>query len=233
MKHLLSLLSACLLSLSAQAQQTWNFVDLSESIPLIKADETNWNVDKYKTDAPDVPVQWSNKIAFTEWSTLKANGEEIPATKGLMFIGDAGKLLFSISSKNKNYFKLNSSKTKIKICNLKKGQKITIVGLSGSKEEPRTFTAEENLEVTSGMEPTLEEQTSEAKVMNDGDIVIGCTNAMNVYSISLSAADATGIAQTTISKPSGNDKFYTLDGKQVKPSHKGIIIANGKKYTNK
>jgi hypothetical protein len=82
------------------------------------------------------------------------------------------------------------------------------------------------------MEPTLEEQTSEAKVMNDGDIVIGCTNAMNVYSISLSA-DATGIAQTTISKPSGNDKFYTLDGKQVKPSHKGIIIANGKKYTNK
>ena len=232
MKHLLSLLTVCLLSLSAQAQQTWNFLDLSESIPLIKADETNWNVDKYKTDAPDVPVQWSNKIAFTEWSTLKANGEEIPATKGLMFIGDAGKLLFSISSKNKNYFKLNSSKTKIKICNLKKGQKITIVGLSGSKEEPRTFTAEENLEVTSGMEPTLEEQTSEAKVMNDGDIVIGCTNAMNVYSISLSA-DATGIAQTTISKPSGNDKFYTLDGKQVKPSHKGIIIANGKKYTNK
>jgi len=232
MKHLLSLMTVCLLSLSAQAQQTWDFLDLSESIPLIEADNINWNVDKYKTDAPDVPVQWSNKIAFTEWSTLKANGEEIPATKGLMFIGDAGKLLFSISSKNKNYFKLNSSKTKIKICNLKKGQKITIVGVSGSKEEPRTFTADENLEVTSGMEPTLEEQTSEAKVMNDGDIVIGCTNAMNVYSISLSA-DATGIAQTTISKPSGNDKFYTLDGKQVKPSHKGIIIANGKKYTNK
>ena len=232
MKHLLSLLTVCLLSLSAQAQQTWNFLDLSESIPLIKADETNWNVDKYKTDAPDVPVQWSNKIAFTEWSTLKANGEEIPATKGLMFIGDAGKLLFSISNNTKNYFKLNNNKAKIKICNLKKGQKLTIVGLSGSKTEARTFTAVENLEVISGMEPTLEEQTSEAKVMTDGDIVIGCTNAMNVYSISLSA-DATGIAQTTISKPSGNDKFYTLDGKQVKPSHKGIIIANGKKYTNK
>lgn len=229
MKHLLSLMTVCLLSLSAQAQQTWDFLDLSESIPLIEADNINWNVDKYQTD---VPIQWSNNIAFTEWSTLKANGEEIPATKGLMFIGDKGKLLFSISSKNKNYFKLNNNKAKIKICNLKKGQKITIVGVSGSKEELRTFTAVENLEVTSGMEPTLEEQTSEAKVMNDGDIVIGCTNAMNVYSISLSA-DATGIAQTTISKPSGNDKFYTLDGKQVKPSHKGIIIANGKKYTNK
>lgn len=233
MKHLLSLLTVCLLSLSAQAQQTWNFLDLSESIPLIKADETNWNVDKYKTDAPDVPVQWSNKIAFTEWSTLKANGEDIPATKGLIFIGDKGKLIFSISSKNKNYFKLNSSKTKIKICNLKKGQKLTIVGQSGSKEEPRTFTAEENLEVISGMEHSLEEHTSEAMVKADGDIVIGCTNAMNVYSISLSAADDTGIAQTTISKPCGNDKFYTLDGKQVKPSHKGVIIANGKKYTNK
>ena len=83
------------------------------------------------------------------------------------------------------------------------------------------------------MEHTLEEHTSEAMVKADGDIVIGCTNAMNVYSISLSAADDTGIAQTTISKPSGNDKFYTLDGKQVKPSHKGVIIANGKKYTNK
>lgn len=232
MKHLLSLLTVCLLSLSAQAQQTWNFLDLSESIPLIKADDTNWNVDKYKTNT-DVPIQWSNKIAFTEWSTLKANGEEIPATKGLMFIGDEGKLLFSISSKNKNYFKLNNKKAKIKICNLKKGQKLTIVGLSGSNTEARTFTAEENLEVINGMEPSSEEHTSEAMVKADGDIVIGCTNAMNVYSISLSAADDTGIAQTTISKPSGNDKFYTLDGKQVKPSHKGIIIAYGKKYTNK
>lgn len=233
MKHLLSLLTACLLSLSAQAQQTWNFVDLSESIPLIKADETNWKVDKYKTDAPDVPVQWSNQIAFTEWSTLKANGEEIPATKGLKFIGAQYKLIFSISSKNKNYFKLNSSKAKIKICNLKKGQKLTIVGLSGSKDEARTFTAEENLEKISSWEATLEEHTREAMVKTDGDIVIGCTNAMNVYSISLSAADDTGIAQTTICKPSGNDKFYTLDGKQVKPSHKGIIIAKGKKYANK
>lgn len=234
MKHLLSLLTVCLLSLSTQAQQTWNFLDLSESIPLIKADETNWNVDKYKTntDVP-VPIQWSNKIAFTEWSTLKANGEEIPATKGLMFIGDEGKLLFSISSKNKNYFKLNNKKAKIKICNLKKGQKLTIVGLSGSKTEARTFTAEENLEVISGMKPTLEEHTSEAMVKADGDIVIGCTNAMNVYSISISAADDTGIAQATICKPSGNDKFYTLDGKQVKPSHKGIVIAKGKKYANK
>lgn len=233
MKHLLSLLTACLLSLSAQAQQTWNFVDLSESIPLIKADETNWNVDKHKTDAPDVPVQWSNKNAFTEWSTLKANGEEIPATKGLMFIGAKNKLIFSISSKNKNYFKLNSSKAKIKICNLKKGQELTIVGLSGSKDEDRTFSAEENLEVISGMKPTLIEHTSKAIVKADGDIVIGCTNAMNVYSISISAADDTGIAQTTICKPSGNDKFYTLDGKQVKPSHKGIVIAKGKKYANK
>lgn len=232
MKHLLSLLTACLLSLSAQAQQTWNFVDLSESIPLIKADETNWKVEKYKTNT-DVPVQWSNQIAFTEWSTLKANGEEIPATKGLMFIGAQNKLIFSISSKDKNYFKLNSSKAKIKICNLKKGQKLTIVGQSGSNTEARTFKAEENLEKISGWENTSEEHTSEAMVKADGDIVIGCTNGMNVYSISLSAADDTGIAQTTICKPSGNDKFYTLDGKQVKPSHKGIIIAKGKKYANK
>ncbi|MGM9726215.1 MAG: hypothetical protein ACI3YJ_01215 [Prevotella sp.] len=233
MKHFLSLLTACLLSLSAQAQQTWNFVDLSESIPLIKADETNWKVDKYKTDDPDVPVQWSNQIAFTEWSTLKANGEEIPATKGLMFIGAQNKLIFSISSKNKNYFKLNSSKAKIKICNLKKGQELTIVGLSGSKEDARTFTAEENLKVISGMEPTLVEHTSKAIVKADGDIVIGCTNAMNVYSISISAADDTGITQATVNKPCGNDKFYTIDGKLVKPTHKGIIIAKGKKYANK
>lgn len=236
MKHLLSLLALCLLSLSAQAQQTWNFLDLSESTPLIKADATNWKVDKYKTkdpNAPDIPIQWSNQIAFTEWSTLKANGEEIPATKGLMFIGAQNKLIFSISSKDKNYFKLNSSKTKIKICNLKKGQELTIVGLSGSKTEARTFKAEENLEVISGMEPTLVEHTSKAIVKADGDIVIGCTNAMNVYSISLSAADDTGITQTTVSKPCGNDNFYTLDGKLVKPSHKGLIIAKGKKFTNK
>ena len=233
MKHLLSLLTACLLSLSAQAQQTWNFVDLSESIPLIKADKTNWKAEKWKTDDPDVPVQWSNQIAFTEWSTLKANGEEIPATKGLMFIGAQNKLIFSISSKNKNYFKLNSSKAKIKICNLKKGQELTIVGLSGSKEDARTFTAEENLEVISGMEPTLIEHTSKAIVKADGDVVIGCTNGMNVYSISISAADDTGITQATVNKPCGNDKFYTIDGKLVKPTHKGIIIAKGKKYANK
>lgn len=239
MKHLLSLLALCLLSLSAQAQQTWNFLDLSESTPLIKADATNWKVDKYKTkdpndpNAPDIPIQWSNQIDITEWSTLKANGEEIPATKGLMFIGAQNKLIFSISSKTKNYFKLNSSKAKIKICNLKKGQELTIVGLSGSKTEARTFKAEENLEVISGMEPTLVEHTSKAIVKADGDIVIGCTNAMNVYSISLSAADDTGITQTTVSKPCGNDNFYTLDGKLVKPSHKGLIITKGKKFTNK
>ena len=63
MKHLLSLMTVCLLSLSAQAQQTWDFLDLSESIPLIEADNINWNVDKYQTD---VPIQWSNNIAFTE-----------------------------------------------------------------------------------------------------------------------------------------------------------------------
>ena len=232
MKHLSSLLTACLLSLSAQAQQTWNFVDLSESIPLIKADETNWKVDKKKTNTDD-PIQWSNKIAFTEWSTLKANGEEIPATKGLMFIGDEGNLIFSISSKNKNYFKLNSSKAKIKICNLKKGQKLTIVGQSGKTTEARTFKAEENLEKISGWENTSEEHTSEAMVKADGAIVIGCTNGMNVYSISLSAADDTGITQATVNKPCGNDKFYTIDGKLVKPTHKGIIIAKGKKYANK
>lgn len=231
MKHLLSLLTVCLLSLSAQAQQTWNFVDLSESIRLIKADETNWKVDKSNTTG--VPVQWSNKIAFTEWSTLKANGEEIPATKGLMFIGDEGRLIFSISKKDKNYFKLNNKKAKIKICNLKKGQELTIVGLSGDKEDPRTFTPEENLEVISGMEPTLAEHTSKAIVKADGDIVIGCTNAMNVYSISISVADDTGITQATVNKPCGNDKFYTIDGKLVKPTHKGIIIAKGKKYANK
>lgn len=124
-------------------------------------------------------------------------------------------------------------KTKIKICNLKKGQELTIVGLSGSKEEARTFTAEENLEVISGMKPTLAEHTSKAIVKADGDIVIGCTNAMNVYSISISAADDTGITQATVNKPCGNDKFYTIDGKLVKPTHKGIIIAKGKKYANK
>ena len=48
--------------------------------------------------------------------------------------------------------KKEEKKSIIEICNLKKGQKITIVGVSGSKEEPRTFTAVENLEVTSGME---------------------------------------------------------------------------------
>ena len=168
MKHLLSLLTACLLSLSAQAQQTWNFVDLSESIQLIKADKTNWKAEKWKTDDPDVPVQWSNQIAFTEWSTLKANGEEIPATKGLMFIGAQNKLIFSISSSKKNYFKLNSSKAQIKICNLKKGQKLTIVGQSGKTTEARTFKAEENLEKISGWENTSEEHTSEAMVKADG-----------------------------------------------------------------
>lgn len=56
MKHLLSLMTVCLLSLSAQAQKTWDFLDLSESIPLIEADDINWNVDKYQTNTTDVPI---------------------------------------------------------------------------------------------------------------------------------------------------------------------------------
>lgn len=50
-------MTVCLLSLSAQAQKTWDFLDLSESIPLIEADNINWNVDKYQTNTTDVPIQ--------------------------------------------------------------------------------------------------------------------------------------------------------------------------------
>lgn len=63
-------MTVCLLSLSAQAQQTWDFLDLSESIPLIEADNINWNVDKYQTNTTDVPIQWSNKIALDRKSVV-------------------------------------------------------------------------------------------------------------------------------------------------------------------
>ena len=78
MKHLLSLLTACLLSLSAQAQQTWNFVDLSESIPLIKADETNWKADKWKTDAPDV----TGRLRSTKLMSLYSGATKTPLRNG-------------------------------------------------------------------------------------------------------------------------------------------------------
>ena len=69
------------------------------------------------------------------------------------------------------------------IPNLKKGQTVTIIGKTGSSSSARSFTAEENLTIMSGFEPTTEDQTCVATVNADGEVAIGVTSSMNVYSI--------------------------------------------------
>lgn len=232
MRHLLSLIGACLVSLSMQAQQTWDFGNLSESIPIISSDATNWPIDKEKDGAP---IQWHNGFTTTDWTSLQAGGQDIPATKGLAFNGirKENALVFSISSSKQNYFKLNSNSLKVKIAGAKAGQKLTIIGITGSSTSERGFTAEENLEVISGFELSKAVQTNVATVKADGDIIFGCTASMNIYSISLSDASSTGITQTALNFKTNKKQYYSMDGKLAKKSQKGIIIYKGKKIFNK
>ena len=233
MKHFLTLMTACFVSLNMQAQQSWNFSDLSESIPYISGDTENWAVDKYKNGTE--PVQWHNTFTADDWTALQAKGTDIPATKGLLLNGitKANAVVFSINSSKQNYFKLNSKSLKIKICNLKAGQKVSITGLTGSTTEARGFTAEENLTIESGFETSTSVQTSVAKVTADGDVVIGCTASMNIYSIEVSDEGSTGITQTTLGQKAANPNSYTIGGIMTSKNQKGITISNGKKFIRK
>lgn len=186
MKKIFTLLSFLLIVLSATAQQKWDFSDLTSAMEAISQDQTNWEIDKTNSKGEVTQYHYVTIPADenTPTSILCGNGN-LKATEGLLFKGitKSNSFVISVNSSTRHYFKINSGNIKMIIPNLKKGQTVTIIGKTGSSSSARSFTAEENLTIMSGFDPTTEDQTCVATVNADGEVAIGVTSSMNVYSI--------------------------------------------------
>ena len=209
MKKIFTLIALTLLVMQANAQQKWDFSNLTETMAAIATDKTNWEVDK--TNAEGVVTQYHYMAipsSTDEVVSIMCGDKHLAVTDGLLFkgISKTKSFVVSVNTASRHYLKLNAGSLKMIIPNLKKGQTVTIIGRTGSAEIARGFTADENLTVVSGFEVNTEDnQTNVATVNADGDVVIGQTASMNVYSIEVSAAGSEG----------GGDQSGTTEGTKI------------------
>lgn len=186
MKRIFTLIALAAITWQAKAQQKWDFNDLTATMAEVATDKTNWEVDKTESDGT---VSQYHYISVPEDKTvpysLQCNGKNLAITDGLLFTGITKTKAVVLSTHAKqHYLKLNASSMKMIIPNLKKGQTVTIIGRSGTSGQARGLTADQNLTVVSGFEANTDDpQTNVATVVADGDVVIGQTASMNLYSI--------------------------------------------------
>lgn len=176
-----------LMAINAQAQKTWDFSDLTASMEAISNDPTNWKVDKVNSEGKVVQYHYVATVNDETTTTpILCGKENLDVTDGLLFSGvtSSKSFILSINSSKRHYFKINNSKVKIIIPNLKAGQILTITGKTGSPTEARGFTADNNLNIVSGFQASTDDnQKNVATVNANGNITIGVTAAMNIYSI--------------------------------------------------
>ena len=127
---ILTVLVALAIGMHAQEKKTWDFTKglSDETVANLNADTQNWSSNG--TDADGVTNNWKNETKPSASEPLKANGEVIAETAGL---------LIDIGSNKANSIHLAQSKmrltrkgTKITFPQLKKGQKVTVVGRSAN-----------------------------------------------------------------------------------------------------
>lgn len=181
--------------------KTWDFtVTSTTDWDNLLADETNW------TKAND--TRMSNKKPYAN-APLIANGQELEATKGLLFnISAADKLRID---KN-NRLCLNGSGLSFTIPGLTKGQKVTVTARTASKSGLDRFLSAENLTVTEG-EGFAPHDADEwfanvGTVTKDGDVTIKTNvGGMNIQKIVVTAAEGGGEPTVVIAKPT-----FEVDG---------------------
>lgn len=181
--------------------KTWDFtVTSTTDWDNLLADETNW------TKAND--TRMSNKNSYAN-APLIANGQELEATKGLLFnISAADKLRID---KN-NRLCLNGNGLSFTIPGLKKGQKVTITARTASKSGLDRYLSAENLTVTEG-EGFAPHDADEwfdnvGTVTEDGDVTIKTNvGGMNLQKIVVTAAEGGGEPAVVIAKPT-----FEVDG---------------------
>lgn len=190
MKRIFTFIALVALMMQAKAQQKWDFNDLTATMNEVATDQTNWEVDKTESDGRVsqyhyISVPADKNVPYA----LQCNGKNLAITDGLLFTGITKTKAVVLSTHAKqHYVKLNASTMKLVIPSLKKGQTVTIIGRTGSSGVARGFTAEENLSVVSGYEVNADDQTNVATVVADGNVVIGQTASMNIYSIEITGS---------------------------------------------
>lgn len=195
MKHIFILIVMLAVAFQVKAQQKWDFNDLTATMAAVATDKVNWEEDKVEADGTVCQYHYitvpENKDVPTP---LLCNGKNLTVTDGLLFTGitKTKSVVISVHAKQ-HYLKLNATSMKMVIPSLKKGQTVTIIGRSGTSGVARGLTAEQNLKVVSGFEANTDDpQTSVAEVIADGDVVIGQTGGMNLYSVEVSGSGTGG-----------------------------------------
>ena len=179
--------------------KTWDFtVTSTTDWDNLLADETNW------TKAND--TRMSNKNSYAN-APLIANGQELEATKGLLFnISAADKLRID---KN-NRLCLNGNGLSFTIPGLTKGQTVTITARTASKSGLDRYLSAENLTVTEGFAPHDADEwfANVGTVTEDGDVTIKTNvGGMNIQKIVVTAAEGGGEPTVVIDKPT-----FDVDG---------------------
>lgn len=115
---------------NAQVKKTWDFTKglSDETVINLNADATNWGANG--TDKEGVTNNWQNKVKPSTTEQLKANGEVIPETAGLLF--DIGSNKDNSIHLAQDKIRLTRANTIITFPKLTNGQTITIVGRSAN-----------------------------------------------------------------------------------------------------
>ncbi len=189
---LLSAAAAAIMALAAAraGAQTWDFTATGEADKAaLVADPGAWeheltsSNDRYKN------------LASYDRQQLKANGQELQVTAGLLFTaGEADAIRIDIKGKR---MATNKPLT-ITIPGLKAGMTLTMSCKTSSKTTARGFNVT-NLDPVEGCfnATSLDEQTNVATVVADGDVTLANTGGMYVYSITVAGQQQGGAGGST------------------------------------
>ena len=183
MKKIALLWMFLVLSITLQAQTSWDFTVTPESdVAHLKADTQNWSYDATKD-------RYESKVAIE--GAIKADGVELDLTKGLTVSGAAAKKIRIDVNKR---LQLAGKNVSVVIPNLKKGQQLTVVCAS-TGDNATTFDQLNNLSSAEGFTAanSSTQQEGKATVSADGDVSFSSsTGSMNIFSISVSEAPEGG-----------------------------------------
>lgn len=169
-------------ALAANAQ-TWDFSTLSESDKSnLNADNTNWTYDSGKS-------RWGNNSAM-EKAPLKANGQELEFTKGLL-VTTAKNDQVRIDPKT-GCFTINNSAATITIPALKAGANITVSAKCSSSSVARYVLAS-NVTPVNGFSESAAATSSTTvthtgTVTTDGEVTLSTNGGMYIYKIVVTGA---------------------------------------------
>ena len=177
------------LSLSVNAQQKWDFTNLTDADKALLDADNNWY-----NDTNEKNLRY-NYLPALDNEALMANGQELAYAKGLKFkAGEAtasssgtpanqnGKIRIAYGKKCMN---LNGNKIVVTVPGLKAGLKLSVEFQTSNNSTARCFAAT-NLKNTEGFTDTTDKVMATGIVEADGDVTLTTNGGLYVYSIEVS-----------------------------------------------